>query len=475
MEANVKRCIVVFLIVFSFFCGVPVFGEEVDQPVSPDLSGITVLNLETAQELALAGNPSMDAAFTRVEQARARVSQAVAAWWPTLDLTATGSKIRRSDQDFAIAQFFPSIAGQSTDRVYDQGAAGLQVSWILFDGFYRSFKHEQAKYGEKSVEAARRDAQRLLLSAVAEAFLNAQLAQTNVKIARADMDFYSQQLRDAENRFEVGAGPWGDVLNIKVQLNSAKTNLLLNRRQFEAAGYGLAALLGLQDAVLPDHVSLAELDLDFDVSRTEDTPDQLISEALELRPDIRQMVMRVKEAEAGAGMAKAPYYPKVQLAGAYNGARQGDVSLTGEDFGNSISLNLSWNLFSGGLDRARRFEAEQGHREAKFTLADLRNQVVSQVRQDMALLEAAREQVILQRESVTFVEENRDLAKNEYDAGETSLVRLNEAQRDLTTTYSRLTQSLVAFHRARQRLLTSTGRNIAQFVADTTEVETTTQ
>ncbi len=467
-----KRCVVVFLIAFSFLYTGIVIGEELDQPLPPDFSGITELDLETAQELALAGNPSMDAAFTRVEQARARVSQAVAAWWPTLDLTATGSKVRRSDKDFAIAQFFPSISGQSTERTYDQGAAGLQVAWILFDGFYRSFKHEQAKFGEKSAQAARRDAQRLLLSAVAEAFLNAQLAQTNVKIAQADQEFYSQQLRDAENRFEVGAGPWGDVLNIKVQLNTAKTNLLLNRRQFEAAGYGLAALLGLPDAVLPDHVSLAELDLKRDVSRAGDSPDQLIREALEQRPDVRQMIMRVKEAEAGTGMATASYYPTLQLAGAYNGARQGDVSLTGEDFGNSVSLNLSWNLFSGGLDRARRFEAEQGYREAKFTLADLRNQVASQVRQDMALLEAAREQVRLQRESVTFVEENRDLAKNEYDAGEASLVRLNEAQRDLTTTYSRLAQSLVAFHRARQRLLASTGRNIAQFVADNTAVDT---
>jgi outer membrane protein TolC len=154
----------------------------------------------------------------------------------------------------------------------------------------------------------------------------------------------------------------------------------------------------------------------------------------------------------------------LQLSGAVNGVRQGDLSLTGEDFGNSIFLNMSWNLFAGGADKARRREAEQGYREAKYILADLRNQVASEVRRDMALLEAAREQVRLQRESVKFVEENRDLARNEYEAGEASLVRLNEAQRDLTTTFSRLAQALVAFHQARQRLLASTGRNIAEFI-----------
>ncbi|HFQ90186.1 MAG TPA: TolC family protein, partial [Desulfobulbus sp.] len=154
---------------------------------------------------------------------------------------------------------------------------------------------------------------------------------------------------------------------------------------------------------------------------------------------------------------------RIQLAGVYNGTRQGDFTLSGEDFGDTISLNVAWNLFSGGADRARLFEAKQKRREAVYTMDSLRNQVASQVRQALAHLAAAREQVVLQRQSVTLVEENRDLAKNEYEAGETSLVRLNEAQRDLTTTYGRLAQALVSYHLARQRLLAATGQNLAPF------------
>ena len=63
--------------------------------------------------------------------------------------------------------------------------------------------------------------------------------------------------------------------------------------------------------------------------------------------------------------------------------------------------------------------------------------------------------------AVKLVQENRNLAKNEYDAGEASLVRLNEAQRDLNTTYSRFAQALVSYHLAMQRLLAATGQNLA--------------
>jgi len=110
------------------------------------------------------------------------------------------------------------------------------------------------------------------------------------------------------------------------------------------------------------------------------------------------------------------------------------------------------------------FEAKQREREVAYTLASLRNKVAAEIRQDLALLAAAQEQVRLQRDSVELVKENRELAKNEYEAGEASLVRLNEAQRDLTTTYSRLAQALVGYHQARHKLLSATGRNLQPFI-----------
>ena len=194
---------------------------------------------------------------------------------------------------------------------------------MLFDGFYRNFKEQQAAYDEQSVAAALVDSRRLLVTSVAEAFLNAQLAQTRVDIARADETFYTRQLEDAQNRYNVGAGPWGDVLNIKVQLNTAKTGLMLYQREFEAAGYGLAALLGLPDAEFPSHVRLEALDRESVTKGQQKTPEALIKEALAARPDIRRLEMVVKQAEAANGVAKAPFYPKVQVAGVVEGVKRG--------------------------------------------------------------------------------------------------------------------------------------------------------
>lgn len=427
---------------------------------SVDLAQVKVLDLKTAQQVALADNPNMAAAQARIEQARARVRQAAASWWPSLDLSAAGTRQRLSDTTYQYNNALASMLGSSVDQTNDNYNAGLQATWVMFDGFYRTFKEQQSAYDERSNAAAMVDSQRLLVNSVAEAFLNAQLAQTRIDIARADETFYLRQLEDAQNRYDVGAGPWGDILNIKVQVNSARTALIAAQREFEAVGYGLAALMGLSDATLPPHIHLQSLDKNAVPPGNTEKVETLVEEAMAARPDIRKLEMMVKEADAAQGMAKAPFYPTVRLAGSLEGSKEGDMGLGDEDFGHTVGINMSWNLYAGGADKARLVETEQAKREAVYTLAGLRNTVAAEIRRDLALLASAEEQVRLQRETVTLVKENRDLAKNEYEAGESSLVRLNEAQRDLTTTHGRFAQALVSYQLQKQRLLAATGRNL---------------
>lgn len=457
-----QRLILVFFVII--FMQVNTI-HAADQPPSVDLARIKMLDMRTAQAVALAGNPDMAAAQARIDQARARVRQAMAAWWPSLDLSSSGSRQNLSDTTHAYNRLLASRLGltSSTDQSYSTYNTGIQATWVLFDGFYRIFNEQQAAYDEQSTAAALANSRRLLINSVAEAFLNAQLAQTRIDIARADETFYLRQQEDAQNRYNVGAGPWGDVINIKVQVNTARDALIRAQREYEAAGYGLAGLMGLADATLPVHITMAPLDKECAIQTLNDNVNTLIQEAMTARPDIRQLEMKIKQAEATEGMAKAPLYPKVQLAGALKGEKDDDMGLADEDFGSSLGINMSWNLYTGGADKARIIEREHAKREAIHTLAGLRNSVAAEIRQDLAQLAAAEEQVRLQRETVTLVQENRDLAKNEYEAGESSLVRLNEAQRDLTTTHSRLAQALVSYLLQKQQLLAATGRNLTGF------------
>lgn len=415
-------------------------------PAAPVEVNAKTLNLANAQRMALQGNPGIGAAQARIEQAKAKIQQVIATQRPALD---------------AIANV--GVQGQKdADELGKNSTIGLQGSWLLFDGYARKFQQEQAEYGEKSSVEAKRNSQRLLAAAVADAFFNAQLAKASLDIATADQEFYEQQLKDAQHRFEAGTGSWGDVLNIKVQVNTAKNNVISARRQHEAARYGLAALLGLEDAALPE---LAELEKNFspsDESLTADT-EAMIREALKTRPDLKRLTLQVKAAAAGVNMAEAQNAPKVRLTGQAGALSQKELLPESGDLNAALSLGLSWNLYSGGAVEAAATEARQAKREAAYGYADLRNSITAEIRQGATLLAAAGRQVRLQQESVELVKENRKLAQSQYEAGAASLTTLNEAQRDLTATHGRLAQAIVAYYQAQHQLLAATGKNLEPF------------
>jgi outer membrane protein TolC len=430
-----------------------------------ELENLAVLDLETAQRIALAQNPSLAAAEARVRQAADRVRQAQSAYWPRVDATVSGARVELGNNDavelLQSARLFDP--GASIDDPEDRYAADLTASWIVFDGFARKFVRLSALYGESQSQAARRDVQRLLLSAVATAFYTAQLAREDYRIAEADMAFNQRQLQDAEARERAGTGSLSDALNFKVRVNSAKTEIIRTRRIYESTLVGLAALMGLPDAMLPPELEPAPLAEETVEELSAPDPAPLLAYAQANRPDIHQIQAVLAQVDAEVEVARADYYPVVSVAGTVDGRRVNSPRFEGDDFGNSIGLYLSYNLFEGGLTRARVSEARHRVDEIDSSLEDLRINVTSEVRQAIAALVSAQEQVVLQRANVALTLQNRDLVAKEYAAGQTSLVRLNEAQRDLTTTQGRLALALAAMRNARYDLETATARNLALF------------
>jgi len=69
----------------------------------------------------------------------------------------------------------------------------------------------------------------------------------------------------------------------------------------------------------------------------------------------------------------------------------------------------------------------------------------------------------LQRKNAKLVMQNRDLVEKEYQAGQASLVRLNEAQRNLTQAQGRLALARVGLRQAQKNLRASTGRILEPF------------
>jgi chromosome segregation protein len=109
-------------------------------------------------------------------------------------------------------------------------------------------------------------------------------------------------------------------------------------------------------------------------------------------------------------------------------------------------------------DDDRRADLESRRAEAESAILS----VASEVRTSLAAVKAAQEQLALQQTSTELAERTRDLVDREYAAGQTSLVRLDQAQRDLTTARRRLAAARIALRKARHDLKTATGGTVPE-------------
>jgi outer membrane protein len=254
------------------------------------------------------------------------------------------------------------------------------------------------------------------------------------------------------------------VLNFRIRINSAKSQLITAKQSYEVALYGLASLMGIPDAKLPSHIELSKLE---DESRDELTlPDTAssINYALSHRPDFIQSHYLLRQAKANVGSARAGHYPTIRLTGSIDGDRTNDREFEHEDFGKSVLLNISFNLFAGGQIMSRVSEAKSRYRESESSLEDTQISIISDVESAATKLRGAQEQLALQRANTELVQQTRDLVEKEYSAGQGSLVRLNEAQRDLVTAQSNLVLSLVSMRQAWEALKSSTGEILTGYL-----------
>ena len=403
-----------------------VFPARSAEP-SPNL-----LNLESAQLIALEKNPSFSAARERLTQAAARVAEARSAWWPQLSAQAGVSRIDQSNR---------LMAGSDATNPEDWYSAELKASWLVFDGLSREFGVAAANHGKSASEAALADAQRLLNQGVAHAFLNHQLAIEEERIAEADLDFYNRLVIEAQARLDTGSGSQSDLLGIRVRANEARALLIETRRLVDTSLVALSELMAIDlDDLHKLNFALLSMETDIDFA----TPDRsiLLQSAHQNRPDLRRIQEETAAATAEANATRGEYFPQVLLTGSYGGERNQDASFRDDDVGSTVGIALSFPIFEGGRIQAKLKQSRSRQRETELATQSLHNAIEREVSDALSSLSAAQQQLLLQTENLDVVRQVRKLVQLEYQAGQETLVRLNEAQRDLIAAESRHARAL---------------------------------
>ena len=393
--------------------------------------------LAALEREATTNSPTVRAAFERVEESRAVARITRADLFPGVSFDPNANRTRYSPGRSAQPD---SLVLGYTGNQYTL-PVDLSYEVDLWGRVRRSFQaaREQA-------QASAADYQNILLS------LQTDVAQTYFMIRSTDLyrhvlgetvELRKKNLSLVESLHQGGADSALDVAQAVTELASAEADFVglnLNRAQLENA---LGALCG-QPA---SSFSLAE---NGRIYEPPGIPVALPADLLERRPDVAQAERLMAAASEGIGVAKAAYFPSIQLTGS-----AGTESVALKDIFNwedrmwSLGPNISLPLFEGGRIRAGVQRARASYQEA---VAQYRSQVLvsfHEVEDSLIGLRLLGDQFEAQERAVDGARKAADLSRLRYKEGLASYIEVVIADRTM------LENQITAYQLNGQRMVTT--------------------
>ncbi|MGH9744275.1 MAG: efflux transporter outer membrane subunit [Candidatus Acidiferrum sp.] len=369
---------------------------------------------------ALAANQTLQAAVGNYHQARAAAAIQVATNFPTFGVSPSAQRQRLSGNRPTNGSLL-SVRPVTQNTFTLPFTVGYEAD--LFGQRRRTIEAAEASY---QASAANLENVRLVITAdLAGDYFSLRQLDTELGILNRTVDTLQRGLQLVDSRHKGGVASGLDVAQEETLLQTTRTQatlLLQQRKQFEDA---IAVLVGKP---APDfHIPTQEL-------KAEPPPLDLglPSDLLERRPDIAQAERQMAAANAQIGVAKAAYYPSLNLFG--NGGWQAADILKLANVSSTfwaLGANVAESIFTGGARRAKVEFAQSGY---DVSVANYRQSVLAafqEVQDDVTGLTVLGQARDTQQLAVDAARRTLDLSLDRYKGGLVSYLDVVTAQQNL--------------------------------------------
>jgi outer membrane protein len=374
------------------------------------------LTLKQAEQLALQNHPQVQVAQSLAAAAQAQVTEARSAYYPLVNGSVTGAK---AESDSRIA-----AGGLNNPIIYDRFADGVSAGQLITD-FGRTHElvrssdlHAQSQ--QMQTEATRAD----VLLRVDRDYFAALKAQTLLAVAQQTVEerqLVADQISTmAQNQLRSQL----DVSFANVNLAQARLLLVQAQGDLEGSFAELSYALGFatqQSFQLADEPSPASPPADVD---------ELITQALQDRPDLASQRLTVESAQDYATAERDLWFPTISSVGAAGLIPFRQSTLRSRYA--AIGFNVNVPLFNGHLFGALRSEASARAEAQRQQLRDEQDRIARDIRTTWLAVNTAFQRLSVTDQLLDQANQALDLAQGRYQLGLGSIVELSQAQLDDT-------------------------------------------
>lgn len=324
---------------------------------------------------AYLGNPTLNTQRASLRATDEGVAIAKSGMRPRINASASAGYTARNSHGL------PTGGGNSD---LFPGSVGVGITQPLYDGL-RTLNSTRAAesqvFGER--ETLRNQEQNTLLSG-ATAYMNVLRDTATVNLQRNNLEVLQEQLRQTQDRFNVGEVTRTDVAQAEAALAGGRSQLSAAEANLKTSIAQYRQVIGEQPGKLAPGKSLEP--------RLPKTLAAAISLGLREHPAIASALHGADTADLQIKVAESSLLP--QLGVSANVSRAFDSSVRGDATSSaSIVAQLTVPLYDGGQYYAQTRQAKERATQAQISVDIYRDQVRAAVVSSWSMLEAARAQI----------------------------------------------------------------------------------
>lgn len=375
---------------------------------------------------AIASNPDLEIALTRLQEARTQEIVAIGDALPTIDATGgggigTGTDLTRGR---ALPDFRSAENATNLHKITEAG--GLDARWELdlFGKFRREL--EATIYDAEALADARHWVRVTVAADVSRAYLGLRALQKEVAVLQQNIGIAKRRFDLVRMRFERGFTNEMDVTLAQRQLETFQAELAPLQAQIAASQHVIAILLGEYPEDLGGELNRPGVLPTLPAQ----VPTGLPVDLLRRRPDIHAAERSLAAATARIGMATADLFPSVILSGAL-GAQGGPHSSSAVPITliGSLGPAVYWPVLDfGALDAKIDIADLQAHEQlVRYKQTILA--AVQQVDDAIAFYRAQQDRLKNLDRALASAHRATTLASERYDRGLTDFLNVLDAER----------------------------------------------
>jgi len=432
VNASPKRGILLF-VALGWLMGTGLATAQL-VPATPRDTNTLVMDLRLNDALALFLKQNYDLLISRFGIDQAKALAITARLFPNPVLALNSGAAFTQGQTFSGTRFITT-----------------QLEQIFLLAGKRGYRIESAGYGIQSAEANFEDAIRQLSLTVKDTYFRVQLANRRLDLAKDNQERFGRILTISDIRFKKGYIAEVDLIRIRLQKVDFDAQVIQFIQETETAKADLRLLLGLTPAT--DFRLTSELVY----RRVEPNIDQLRTQALENRSDLKAKRFTFAQQKAELKLAKAFRYPDPTIGG--NFTMQGPQGGSNQQL-YGVILEVPLPVFDrnqGGIA-----QAEAVLQVAETDLRKTELQVQNEV--DIAYRNLLQSRQLIEAYQAGVLEDARttfSIVEQAYQKGGVTLLDLLDAARTSRAIQQNFLEALFQYQQNLFLLEKATGREVS--------------